>query len=114
VQRTNDCSVRQALDRSGSPPDCWQVYYGDVCVGTIARRTGCPVDVDQWGLRLLPRDEAWSGRGGSAVDFEQARAGFEAAWRRLLPTLTEANFKEWRDQRDWTAKKYAIWAHGAN
>lgn len=27
--------------------DCWHVYYGDVCVGTIARRSGCPVDVDQ-------------------------------------------------------------------
>jgi hypothetical protein len=27
---------------------CWQIYYGDVCIGTIARRTGCPVDVDQW------------------------------------------------------------------
>jgi hypothetical protein len=24
-----------------------------------------------------------------------------------LPTLTEANFQDWRDQRDWTAKKYA-------
>jgi hypothetical protein len=51
-------------------------------------------------------------RGGSTVDFEQARVGFEAAWRRLLPTLTEANFQEWRDQRDWTARKYAMWEGG--
>jgi hypothetical protein len=36
--------------------DCWQVYYGDVHVGTIAMRAGVPVDVKQWGwvgLRLL-------------------------------------------------------------
>ena len=29
--------------------DCWHVYFGDVHVGTIARRAGVPVDVDQWG-----------------------------------------------------------------
>jgi hypothetical protein len=28
--------------------DCWHVYFRDVRVGTIARRTGCLVDVDQW------------------------------------------------------------------
>jgi hypothetical protein len=28
--------------------DCWHVYYGDVHVGTMAIRTGCPADVDQW------------------------------------------------------------------
>ena len=47
-------------------------------------------------------------RSGTAADFDQARAGFEAAWREILPTLTEANFQEWRDQRDWTAWKYAM------
>jgi hypothetical protein len=26
----------------------------------------------------------------------------------ILPTLTEADFQEWRDQRDWTAWKYAM------
>ena len=30
-------------------PDCWHVFYGDVQVGTLAIRTGVPVDVDQWG-----------------------------------------------------------------
>jgi hypothetical protein len=28
--------------------DCWQVYYGDVDVGTIARRVGNPNDTDPW------------------------------------------------------------------
>jgi len=31
--------------------DCWHVYYGEVHVGTIARRTGCPVDVDRYEWR---------------------------------------------------------------
>jgi hypothetical protein len=90
--------------------DCWHVYYGDVCVGTIARRTGCPVDVDQWewGCGFYPGTEPGQGESGTAADFDQARAGFEAAWQRLLPTRTEADFQEWRAQRDWTAWKYAM------
>jgi hypothetical protein len=52
------------------------------------------------------------GRSGVSATFHHAKAGFEAAWLQFLPTLTEANFQEWRDQRDWTAKKYAIWARG--
>jgi hypothetical protein len=32
-------------------PDCWHVYYGDVHVGTIARRTGNPHDTDPWAWR---------------------------------------------------------------
>jgi hypothetical protein len=75
--------------------DCWHIYYGDVCVGTIARRTGCPVDVDQWewGCGVYPGTEPGQGESGTAVDFDHARAGFEAAWQRLLPTGTEADSK---------------------
>jgi len=43
------------------------------------------------------------GRSGVGATFHHAKAGFEAAWLQFLPTLTEANFQEWRDQRDWTA-----------
>jgi hypothetical protein len=50
--------------------------------------------------------------GGTAADFEQARAGFEAAWRVFLAKRTEADFQAWRDQRDWTERKYAAWAAG--
>lgn len=39
-------------------------------------------------------------RSGTAIDFDQARAGFEAAWRQILPSVSEVNFQEWRDQRD--------------
>jgi hypothetical protein len=51
-------------------------------------------------------------QGGTAVDFDHARAGFEATWRRIRPTLTGANFQEWRYQRDSTAWKYAMWDAG--
>jgi hypothetical protein len=44
---------------------------------------------------------------GTAATFDQARAEFQAAWLRILPMLTEADFQEWRDQRDFTAWKYA-------
>jgi hypothetical protein len=30
----------------------------------------------------------------------------------LLPEIPEGAFEEWRDQRDWTARKYATWARG--
>jgi hypothetical protein len=29
--------------------ESWQIFYGDVQVGTIGIRAGVPVDVDQWG-----------------------------------------------------------------
>ena len=87
----------------------------DVCVGTVARRTGCPVDVDQWewGCGFYPGTAPGQGQTGTAADFEASRVAFEAAWQRLLPTMTEANFQEWRDNRDLTAWKYAMWEANA-
>jgi hypothetical protein len=59
------------------------------------------------GLRLLSGHGAGTEPTRHRSRFRWARADFEAAWRRILPTLTEANFQEWHDQHDWTAKKYA-------
>ena len=94
--------------------DCWHVYNGDVHVGTIARRAGVQVDAAPWGWHLgfYPGTGSGEGTAGTANTFDDARADFEAAWRRILPTLTEANLQEWRDQRDWTERKYAMWARG--
>src|SRR5712671_1508756 len=44
--------------------------------------------------------------------FEQARADFEAAWRDYRPGCNEADFTEYRRQRDWTAWTYAMWDAG--
>ena len=43
---------------------------------------------------------------------DQARAEFVAAWRVFLSKRTEADSQVWRDQRDWTARKYALWDAG--
>ena len=52
--------------------------------------------------------EPGQSRNGTAINFEEARADFEAAWCTILPMLIEENFQEWRQQRDWTAWKYAM------
>jgi hypothetical protein len=64
-------------------------------------RTGCPVDVDQWEWRrgFYPGIEPGGHQYGTAVDFQSRAADFEAAWRMILPTLTDADFNKWRHQR---------------
>jgi len=57
-----------------------------------------------------PRSHRLEHHDGTAETFEQARADFEAAWRDYQPGCTEADFTEYRRQRDWTAWKYAMWA----
>ena len=92
----------------------WHVYYGDVCVGWIGARTGVPHDSEQWGWHcgFYPGMQPGQARSGPAESFEAARAAFEAAWQAVLPNLTEAAFQQWRDQRDWTERKYEMWARG--
>ncbi|WMT79395.1 hypothetical protein [Bradyrhizobium sp. Ash2021] len=94
--------------------DCWQVYFGDVQVGTIARRAGVPVDVDQWGWQcgFYPGSEPDEYLDGTAATFEQARDDFEGAWRVFSAKRAPADYQAWRDQRDWTTRKYAMWEAG--
>ena len=79
-------------------PGLVAVYYGDVHVGTIARRAGCPVDVDRWEWRcgFYPGMEPDRHRSETAVDFAAAREGFEAAWREIQPTITDPEFTAWK------------------
>jgi hypothetical protein len=95
-------------------PDCWHVYYGDVHVGTIALRTGIPHDEDPWGWScgFYPGSNPGECTNGASPTFDQARADFEAAWRVFLTKRTEVDFQAWRDARDWTARKYAMWERG--
>jgi hypothetical protein len=60
-------------------------------------------------IRVGARGECQS---GAAATFDEARADFESAWRVFLSKWTEADFQEWRDQRDWTERKYAMWERG--
>jgi hypothetical protein len=104
-----------ALTRRRDPDasqESWLVYYDDVHVGTIAIRSGNPTDTDSWSWRcgFYPGSEPGDCTSGTATTFDQAR--FEAAWRLFVTKRTEADFQEWRDNRDWTAEKYRRFDRG--
>jgi hypothetical protein len=63
-------------------------------------------------IAFYPGSEPGDCTMGTAATFAQARAAFEAAWRVLLSKRAEADFEEWREQRDWTARKYAAFDAG--
>jgi len=88
----------------------WNVYFGDVRVGQIGIRAGVPVDSEQWGWScgFYPGCDPGQHYNGATDTLEEARAEFEAAWARLLPTRSELHFELWRRNRDWTAWKYRM------
>ena len=90
--------------------ECWHVFYDDVHVGSIAIRAGNPHDEDpwEWHCGFYPGSNPGKQQNGTAATFDEARADFEYAWRVFLSNRTEAEFQSWRDQRDWTARKYAM------
>jgi hypothetical protein len=95
-------------------PDCWHVYYGDVHVGTIARRIGNPHDTDtwEWNCGFYPGSHPREHKSDTAATFEQARADFERAWAAFLPNRSVADFQAWRDQQAWTAEKHRRFDRG--
>jgi hypothetical protein len=97
-----------------APDECWHVYYGNVRVGTIAKRAGIPFDKEPWGWAcgFYPGSHPRECTNGVAVTFEEARAEFEEAWAVFPSNRTDADFAEWRHQWDWTAQKYAMWERG--
>jgi hypothetical protein len=105
-----DLTRRRAPNRH----DCWHVLYGDVRVGTIAKRVGIPRDQAPWGWTcgFYPGSHPGECTNGTGATLDQARAGFEAAWRDFLEKRTEADFQAWRDQKERTDRKYAAWARG--
>jgi hypothetical protein len=88
------------------------IYLEDVHIGTIGRRAGVPTDAEQWSWRCgIP---SGSQRGacteGTAANIAEARSQFDAAWRKLRPNYTDADFAGYRCARAWTAWKQAMWA----
>jgi hypothetical protein len=63
-------------------------------------------------LRLLSGCHPRECTDGTAATFDQARADFEEVWQAFLSKRTEFNFQAWYEQRDWTARKYAMWQRG--
>ena len=95
-------------------PDCWHIYYGDVRVGTIARRVGNPFDTDpwEWTCGFYPGSHPRECTSDTSETFEQARTDFEAAWAVFLSKRTPADFQAWREQQAWTAEKYRRFDRG--
>ena len=95
------------------PQECWRVYYGDVHVGAISQCVGNPGAAPKWqwrcgfypGNRPANAQPGWRRR-------SRRPAAFERTWTVFLAKRTEADFQAWRDQRDWTARKYALWDAG--
>ncbi len=85
--------------------ETWLIYFGDVRVGSIGRRAGVPSSAPQWGWScgFYPGTDPGEQRSGIAETFDEARAGFHAAWQELASTRTEAHYEAWRRQRDWMA-----------
>jgi hypothetical protein len=94
--------------------ESWSIYYDDVGIGTIGKRAGVPIDVDQWGwsLGFYPGLEPGQRRSGSASTFDQARTDFEAAWADLLPKIPADAFEQYRRDREHRAEIRAIHARG--
>jgi len=106
-----------ALTRRRDPEahqENWHIYFGDIHVGTIARSVGNSGAAPQWQWRcgFYPGSRPGECTGGTAPTFDQARADFEIAWRVFCARRTEADYQAWRDQRDWTERKYATWDRG--
>jgi hypothetical protein len=95
--------------------ETWLIFYdGDIRAGTIALRSGNPTTTDSWSwsVGFYPGSDPAECSSGTAATFWEARKAFEAAWRIFLAKRTEADFQAWRDDRDWTAEKYALWDAG--
>lgn len=89
-------------------PDCWRIFCGDICAGWIAKAaTVNAASVWNWSAGFYPGSGPGEIRSGTANSFEEAKAKFERAWLAFASSRTPEDFEEWRDQRDWTAQKYA-------
>jgi hypothetical protein len=92
------------------PQECWRIYYGDVLASSIVQCVGNPGAAPrwQWHCGFYPSSRPGECTSGTAAHFDEAHAEFETAWRVFLAKRTEADFKAWRDQRDWTERHGAI------
>jgi hypothetical protein len=100
--------------RSPCDEETWQIFYGDVHAGTIGLAVGNPGAAERWNwfCGFYPGCNPGEQSYGSEDSFDKARAAFERSWAAFLARRTEADFRAWREQRDWTELKYAMWERG--
>jgi hypothetical protein len=106
-----------ALTRRRDPDasqEAWLIHFGDIHIGTISMRAGVPDSVDQWGwaFGFYPASHRGLRADGMAKSFDEARTAFEAAWHRLLPEVTEADFDEHRRYHAFDVWKRTMWDTG--
>jgi hypothetical protein len=76
--------------RDSDRPDRWDIYFGDISVGSIGKCAGVPLHVDQWewGCGLATASDRLSAN-GTAASFDDARNAFGAAWAKLEPLIRQ-------------------------
>ena len=94
--------------------DAWLIMSGDIEAGRISRAVGLPGAAQRWAwfCGFYPGSNPGEQTHGIADSFDQARADFEKAWQVFSSRRTEADYQAWRDQRGWTARKYAAHDRG--
>jgi hypothetical protein len=94
--------------------ECWHVDYGDVHVGTIAKRVGNPHDTDpwEWSCGFYPGSHPGEHQSETAATLEQARADFEAAWRVFWRNEPRLTFRRGVTSKIGPLEKYAMWEAG--
>jgi len=85
---------------------------GFLATTPIAQGDGGFRSVEPWGWLAgsYPAFPRGGFADGTASTFDRTRAYFEAAWRRILPKLSDADFRAWRDQLAWTVEKFQRFA----
>lgn len=89
------------------PPQKHRARPSWVCVGSlqpaahVGRRAGVPTDAEQCGWRCCIPSGSQCGvcSEGTGTDFAEAISQFDAAWRKLRPNYTDADFADYRRAR---------------
>lgn len=81
---------------------------GDVEAGWIAKSVGRPDAVNEWtwSAGFYPGSKPGEIMNGTASSFDEARAAFTVAWLKFAHSRTPSDFAAWRDQQEWTRRKY--------
>ena len=100
------------LTRRADPhrSNSWLIYLGDIHCGSVSQAVGLLGAAQRWAwfCGFYSGSKPGEQTHGTADTFEQARAHFEKAWIVFSSNRTEADYQAWREQRDWTARKYAV------
>ena len=96
-------------------PDCWQIFCGDVHVGTIAKKAaGGKAAIEWWHWRagFYAGTRPGEIKTGKAISLKVANVRFYRAWLAFAASRTEADFQALRDHIEWTRRKYAALDNG--